>query len=88
MHDPLLLPQVAVAGAHAATDPQRAIEPLLLTEEEGLVLGLLTPDAPAHIDQLLLSTGLTPSVMMSVLLALEMKDRIIQLPGKSFLRRL
>lgn len=88
MHDPLLFPQAALADSSVATDPQRAIEPLLLTEEEGLVLALLTPDAPAHIDQLLLSTGLTPSVMMSVLLALEMKDRIIQLPGKSFLRRL
>lgn len=84
IRDPLLWPREEKTGsAH-----QRAIEPLLLTEEEGLVLALLTPDAPAHIDQLLLSTGLTPSVMMSTLLALEMKDRIVQLPGKSFLRRL
>jgi len=84
MRDPLLFPREAPTGS----PPERAIEPLLLTEEEGLVLALLTPDAPAHIDQLLLSTGLSPSVMMSVLLALEMKDRILQLPGKSFLRRL
>ena len=88
MHDPLLFPREARTGSSVASLPERALEPLLLTEEEGLVLALLTPDAPAHIDQLLLSTGLSPSVMMSVLLALEMKDRIIQLPGKSFLRRL
>jgi DNA processing protein len=66
---------------------QREFDAILLSEDERRIMELLSPDAPAHIDQLLLSSGFSPSTMMAVLLALEMKDRILQLPGKSFLRR-
>lgn len=67
-------------------------QPLLphfdLTEAERRVFELLTPDAPAHVDQLLLSTGLSIAALMNALLSLEMKDRISELPGKSFIKRL
>ncbi len=49
---------------------------------------MLSPDVPAHIDQLLLSSGLTSAELMNALLSLEMKDRIRELPGKSFIKRL
>ncbi|MDX2032266.1 MAG: DNA-processing protein DprA [Blastocatellia bacterium] len=65
---------------------QPMFEAVALGEEERRVFDLLTPDAPSHVDQLLLSTGLTISALMAALLSLEMKDRIRQLPGKSFVK--
>jgi DNA processing protein len=59
-----------------------------LSEDERKVLDTLSADVPAHIDQLLLSTGLNPADLMNALLGLEMKDRIRELPGKSFIKRL
>lgn len=67
---------------------QTSFDAVVLTPTENSVLQLLGPDVPAHIDQLLIASGLTSPEMMNALLGLEMKDRIIQLPGKSFLRRL
>ena len=59
-----------------------------LSEEERKVLDVLSTDVPAHIDQLLLSTNLGSADLMNALLGLEMKDRIRELPGKSFIKRL
>ena len=59
-----------------------------LSADEQKVLDLLSADIPAHIDQLLLSTGMQPTALMTALLGLEMKDRIRELPGKSFIKRL
>ncbi len=67
---------------------QTSIDSVILTEVERSVIELLSTDVPAHIDQLLLASQLSSPAMMNALLGLEMKDRIIQLPGKSFLRRL
>lgn len=67
---------------------QLEIETVLLSATERLVLEMLSADAPAHIDQLLIASGLSSPEMMNALLGLEMKDKITQLPGKSFLRRL
>lgn len=72
----------------AISPVQTSIEAVILTALEGTVLELLSPDVPSHIDQLLVASRLTFPEMMNALLGLEMKDRIIQLPGKSFLRRL
>ena len=55
---------------------------------ERQLLEILSPDVPAHIDQLLLSSGLASAELMNALLSLEMKDRIRELPGKSFIKRL
>ncbi|MFN0084673.1 MAG: DNA-processing protein DprA [Blastocatellia bacterium] len=70
----------------APPDEQPLFEAVALGEEERRVFDLLTRDAPSHVDQLLLSTGMTVSALMSALLSLEMKDRIRQLPGKSFVK--
>jgi len=70
------------------TPGQTPIEVATLSAAERTVLELLSPDVPSHIDQLLIASRLSSPEMMNALLGLEMKDRITQLPGKSFLRRL
>jgi DNA processing protein len=67
---------------------QPMFEAVSLSDDERLVLGLLTADVPSHIDQLLISSDLKSSELMNALLGLEMKDRIKQLPGKSFIKRM
>ena len=59
-----------------------------LTERERTVLESLCADQAIPIDQLLESTRLTSSELLCTLSELEMKDRIRQLPGKAFLKRL
>ncbi len=59
-----------------------------LSGDEQKVFDLLSADVPAHIDQLLLSSLMQPTALMTALLGLEMKDRIRELPGKSFIKRL
>ena len=75
-------------GPVRATPLQQSIDAVVLSAAELAVLEMLSYDAPAHIDQLLIASGLSTPEMMNALLGLEMKDRITQLPGKSFLRRL
>ncbi len=70
------------------SDSQPMFEAVALSEDERKLLDLLTPDAPAHIDQLLIASGMNSSDMMAALLGLEMKDRIRELPGKSFIKRI
>ncbi|HWQ36429.1 MAG TPA: DNA-processing protein DprA [Blastocatellia bacterium] len=79
---------VAEERKSADTELQPAFEAVALTETEQLVLDLLSPDVSSHIDQLLMASGLKSADLMNALLGLEMKDRIRQLPGKSFVRRL
>ena len=69
-------------------DAQQIFEPVELSPDEHRVLEILSSDAPSHIDQLLISSGLSSSVLMRALLELELKDRIRQLPGKSFIKRM
>ena len=59
-----------------------------LTGPEQMVLKMLNTDDPVHIDQLIARAGLSLGELMGVLLRLEMLDRIRQLPGKSFVRRM
>jgi DNA processing protein len=65
---------------------QPVFEAVALTETEQKVLELLLPDVSSHIDQLLMASGLSASELMNALLGLEMKDKIKQLPGKSFIK--
>ena len=78
--------------AVARTGKGAVVQPLFpaleLSEHERKVLETLSTDVPAHVDQLLLSTGLGSADLMNALLGLEMKDRIRELPGKSFIKRL
>jgi DNA processing protein len=77
---------------HGAVPSPGHIQPVFdaveLGEGESRVLAMLAPDAPLHIDELLVRSGLRPSELMNALLGLEMKDRIRQLPGKTFIKRL
>ena len=59
-----------------------------LADSERKVLKMLNTDDPVHIDQLISKAGLTSGELMNALLKLEMLDRIRQLPGKSFVRRM
>ncbi len=84
--------QIAVQDSPAkSSQPQElqpAFEAVALTGPEQKVLELLSFDVASHIDQLLMTSGLNSSDLMNALLGLEMKDRIRQLPGKSFVKRL
>ena len=67
---------------------QPIFEAVDLSDSERKVLGILSADVPAHVDQLLISSEMNSSELMNALLGLEMKDRIRQLPGKSFIKRM
>jgi DNA processing protein len=70
------------------TQTQMAIDVVSLSDGERRVLGLLKYDEATHIDQLIGSAGMNPGQLMDALLRLEMGDRVRQLPGKCFVRRL
>ncbi|MEK6302063.1 MAG: DNA-processing protein DprA [Acidobacteriota bacterium] len=59
-----------------------------LSASERWVLRMLKPDEPLHIDQLITRAELGTGELMGALLKLEMTDRIRQLPGKSFVKRM
>ena len=67
---------------------QPMFETVALSDHERKLLDLLTADAPSHVDQLLISSGMNSSDLMTALLGLEMKDRIRELPGKSYIKRI
>ncbi|MFP5265148.1 MAG: DNA-processing protein DprA [Blastocatellia bacterium] len=67
---------------------QLSIDEVALSDSERLLLTLLKEDAPIHIDELISRAGLSPGELMGALLRLEMTDRVRQLPGKSFVRKL
>lgn len=67
---------------------QIVIDEVALTEPERTVLKMLSTDDGVHIDQLISRSGLSPGELMGALLQLEMSDRIRQLPGKTFVRRM
>lgn len=82
-----------ILGVQRVTDNKESnVQPLFpaveFSETERQLWDILSPDSPAHIDQLLLSSGLSSAELMNALLSLEMKDRIRELPGKSFIKRL
>ena len=57
-----------------------------LTPSERTLFGLLSPDQPRHIDEVVELSGLTSSEVLAVLFDLEMRGLIRQLPGKQFLK--
>lgn len=67
---------------------QPIFESVELSDAERKVLDILSADVPAHVDQLLISSEMSSPELMNALLGLEMKDRIRQLPGKSFIKRM
>ena len=73
-------------GAAAAQGP--AALPADLSEAERRVYKLLSTGERAHIDALAEATGRPVHELAGVLLGLEMRDLIRQLPGKCFARKL
>ena len=67
---------------------QIVIDEVALSESERKVLKMLNTDESVHIDQLISKAGLSLGELMGALLQLEMTDRIRQLPGKSFVKRM
>ena len=67
---------------------QLSIDEVALSEAERKVLASLKDDEPTQIDQLISGLSLTSGELMSALLNLEMLDRIKQLPGKCFIKKL
>ena len=70
------------------TTKQPAVHIIELTEPERRVLKMLNTDEPVHIDLLIAKAGLGSGELMGALLKLEMRDRVRQLPGKCFVRRI
>jgi DNA processing protein len=64
------------------------VDEVELAGSERRVLKMLNTDDPVHIDQLIAKAGLSSGELMGALLKLEMLDRIRQLPGKTFVRRM
>jgi DNA processing protein len=67
---------------------QIVIDEVALSESERRVLKMLSTDDSVHIDHLISKSGLSLGELMGALLQLEMTDRIRQLPGKCFVRRM
>ncbi|HZF38095.1 MAG TPA: DNA-processing protein DprA, partial [Blastocatellia bacterium] len=72
----------------ARSNVQPMFETIAMSDDERKLLNMLTADAPSHIDQLLISSGMNSSDLMTALLGLQMKDRIRELPGKSYIKRI
>jgi DNA processing protein len=64
------------------------VDEVELSESQRRVFKMLNTDQPVHIDQLIARAGLSSGELMGALLQLEMLDRIRQLPGKTFVRRM
>jgi DNA processing protein len=70
------------------TAKQVSVDEVELAGAERKILKMLNTDDPVHIDQLIAKAGMSLGELMGALLKLEMADRIRQLPGKSFVRRM
>jgi DNA processing protein len=82
-----LLPPEPEKKKKGASEQQHAL-PAGLSESERVVLKLLSADEPVQIDALVGASNLSVSALTGILLGLEMRDLVRQLPGKCFVRRL
>jgi len=82
--------KAAILSFERAEKPaeQLFIDEVALSDSERRLLAYLKEDDPVHIDQLITGAGLKTGELMGALLRLEMLDRVRQLPGKSFIRKL
>lgn len=81
----ILPPEAKNEGGEA---PAQTRQPAALSESEGVVFKLLGADEPLHIDALAEMSGLQVQALAGVLLSLEMRELVRQLPGKCFVRRM
>ncbi|HEX7176963.1 MAG TPA: DNA-processing protein DprA [Pyrinomonadaceae bacterium] len=82
----ILPPEVKKKEAGAAGPASRV--PNDLSGPERAVFKLLSTDDPVHIDALAAASKLSISELSGVLLGLEMRELVRQLPGKCFVRKL
>jgi DNA processing protein len=82
--------KTAILASEPATTGARqlSMDQVALSEPERTALSSLRDDEPTHIDQLISATRLSSGELMNALLTLEMQDRIKQLPGKLFVKKL
>lgn len=73
--------------ASRSPSDQPALFTEALTASEKFVLELLGSDEAVHIDRLLELSRLSSAELLSALFELELKDKVKQLPGKSFVRK-
>lgn len=86
---PLEFKAMILSAERGETPPNEPLRPdAALTGNELRVFSMMKTDEAVHIDHLIAKSGLKPGDLMTALLNLEMLDRIRQLPGKSFVRKL
>ena len=79
--------QVLSSSKTSSDAPEPSLFSEVLTGAEKCVLELLRDDEASHVDHLLERSRLSSSELLSTLSELEMKDKIKQLPGKNFVRK-
>jgi DNA processing protein len=84
----LLPPEPSKKKKRAGASEQQYALPADLSEGERAVLKLLSADEAMHIDALVGASSLSLSALTGILLGLEMRELIRQLPGKCFVRKL
>jgi DNA processing protein len=57
-----------------------------LTDDEKSIIALLSFEHPSHVDHLAEKAGIRPQELLGMLVNLELKNYITQIPGKNFLR--
>jgi DNA processing protein len=82
----MLPPEVKEKGKGKSS--REAPLPADLSDGERALLKLISADEAAHIDALSESSGMAVAELSGVLLGLEMRDLVRQLPGKCFVRKL
>ncbi|HZT57146.1 MAG TPA: DNA-processing protein DprA [Pyrinomonadaceae bacterium] len=82
----MLPPEVKERGKGKSS--REAALPADLSDGERALLKLISADEAAHIDALSESSGMAVAELSGVLLGLEMRDLVRQLPGKCFVRKL
>ena len=79
---------ILAAERGAPRADQLTMDEVALSDDERKVLALLKADESIHIDQLIADSGFATGQLMVALLQLEMADRIKQLPGKCFVKKI
>jgi len=86
---PIELKEKILSAEHMeARSEQLSMDEVALSDAERKLLSLIKADEATHIDRLISVSKLSIGELMDALLKLEMLDRIKQLPGKSFVRKL
>lgn len=71
--------------APGKTDVKSVNQSKNLDDREKILLGLLSPDEPKHIDELIMASRLPPMFVSTTLLMLELKKFIKQTPGNNYI---